>query len=153
MTASEDGPHLATRTDPDLRGRWGNALAALRSQRGGPALADDLAGGRSDASWLAAAVAARAVWVLEGVAVALVDDTTIVGVYVDPAHRREGAARRLVTAVRQAHPLVRDASALPGDRATKSLYESLGWRARLLTMSAPASPDAEAAPAVGEGAP
>ena len=24
--------------------------------------------------------------------------------------------------------------ALPGDRATKSLYESVGWKARLLTM-------------------
>ena len=27
-----------------------------------------------------------------------------------------------------------DAFALPGDRATKSLFESLGWKARLLTM-------------------
>jgi hypothetical protein len=27
-----------------------------------------------------------------------------------------------------------DAYALPGDRAMKSLYESIGWKARLLTM-------------------
>jgi hypothetical protein len=27
-----------------------------------------------------------------------------------------------------------DGLALPGDRATKSLYESFGWKARLLTM-------------------
>jgi hypothetical protein len=27
-----------------------------------------------------------------------------------------------------------DAFALPGDRAMKSLYESIGWKARLITM-------------------
>lgn len=61
--------------------------------------------------------------------------------YVVPSGRRHGHGRRLAEAVLvwgARHGCVRvDAPALPGDRATKSLFESLGLRARLLVLSAP----------------
>jgi GNAT superfamily N-acetyltransferase len=55
-------------------------------------------------------------------------------VYVRKHSRRHGTARRLVNAAVDAASEPLDAYALPGDRATKSLYESFGWKARLLTM-------------------
>jgi GNAT superfamily N-acetyltransferase len=60
------------------------------------------------------------------------------GMYVDPAHRGLGAGHALL------HALVEwfgesgcrsvDATALPGDRETKSFFEGAGFKARLLTM-------------------
>jgi hypothetical protein len=48
--------------------------------------------------------------------------------------RRTKIATTMVrTLLESATPPV-DAYALPGDRAMKSLYESIGWKARLLTM-------------------
>ena len=57
-------------------------------------------------------------------------------VYVDPLFRRQGVARTLVSSLRELTAPPLDAFALPGDRAMKSLYESFGWKARLLTMHA-----------------
>ncbi len=51
---------------------------------------------------------------------------------VRPGERRQGVGRLFVRELLR-HG-ARDALALPGDRATKSLYESVGWKARLLTM-------------------
>ncbi|MGC8498881.1 MAG: GNAT family N-acetyltransferase [Acidimicrobiales bacterium] len=121
----------------DLAGLWVAALTALRHQRGGASLARDLAAGRSDRDWLDEAVARANLWHVGDAAIALVDASTILGLYVVPDRRRHGVARTLVAALREAHPSVRDALVLPGDRASKSLYESLGWRARLLTMAEP----------------
>ncbi len=121
----------------DLAELWVAALAALRRQRGGAVLARDLAAGRSDSAWLDEAVARANLWHVDDAAIALVDASTILGVYVVPARRRHGVARALVAALREARPSLGDALVLPGDRATKSLYESLGWRARLLTMAEP----------------
>jgi GNAT superfamily N-acetyltransferase len=72
----------------------------------------------------------------EPVGLALVREGTVEAVYVIESHRRRGVARALLNAVMGARREVLDAYALPGDRATKSLYESFGWKARLLTMRA-----------------
>jgi len=48
--------------------------------------------------------------------------------------RRRGIASAFIVALRASGVEVVDARALPGDRGTKSLFESLGWKARLLTM-------------------
>jgi GNAT superfamily N-acetyltransferase len=67
---------------------------------------------------------------------ALVGEGILETVYVESAYRRRGLARELVSAVIASQRDVLDAYALPGDRATKSLYEAFGWKARLLTMRA-----------------
>ncbi len=65
---------------------------------------------------------------------ALVRHGVIHALFVEHSKRRQGIARELVTILIAKDGLVVDALALPGDRATKSLYESIGWKARLLTM-------------------
>jgi len=67
---------------------------------------------------------------------ALVAQGVLETVFVQSAYRRRGVARQLVSAVIASQRDVLDAYALPGDRATKSLYEAFGWKARLLTMRA-----------------
>lgn len=76
-------------------------------------------------------------WVVEGpeqpLALAIVRSEVLELLYVAPTERRQGIGRAIARTLIDAE-LVRDALALPGDRATKALYESIGWRARLLTM-------------------
>jgi GNAT superfamily N-acetyltransferase len=79
-----------------------------------------------------------ATWDASPVAVAAVglgSRPTLLGVYVTSTHRRRGLGRSLVQWVIESPHHVVDAWALPGDRAMKSLYESVGWKARRLTMS------------------
>jgi GNAT superfamily N-acetyltransferase len=60
------------------------------------------------------------------------------GCYVDPGARRVGVGRALLDGLVQWFAGARcrgiDASALPGDRAMKSLLEVSGFKARLITM-------------------
>jgi hypothetical protein len=63
-----------------------------------------------------------------------VRDGVVEGVFVDPRRRRQHVATELLRAVTMGEGAPRDGYALPGDRGMKSLYESLGWKARLLTM-------------------
>jgi GNAT superfamily N-acetyltransferase len=67
---------------------------------------------------------------------ALRRDGVLEAVYVKKHSRRQGIARALINTVISSSSEPLDAYALPGDRATKSLYESFGWKARLLTMRA-----------------
>ena len=55
-------------------------------------------------------------------------------IYVAHDFRRQKIATTLVRALLSGDSAPVDAYALPGDRAMKSLYESIGWKARLLTM-------------------
>lgn len=86
---------------------------------------------------LAAVVASSSLWVyhddqLKGFA--LCRGQLIEAIYVAHDFRRTKIATTMVrTLLESATPPV-DAYALPGDRAMKSLYESIGWKARLLTM-------------------
>lgn len=123
-----------------LAGLWGDALRECAQHRGGRALLEDLRGDRDDASALRdVLVAGELVVVFEGdrpVGLAWRRGDVIAALYVARGERRRGHARSLVDVLlKDPHPPT-DGYALPGDRATKSLYESVGWKARLLTMRA-----------------
>lgn len=128
----------ATRVDADLRETWESALAQLREVRGGPELIDQAVGSTPDP--LGDLVASRSVLVerrgSDLVGFAVVRDHVIVALYVAPDWRGRGVARAMAAELFALDDPPRDALALPGDRATKSLYESLGLKARLLTMRA-----------------
>ncbi len=89
---------------------------------------------------LARCVLAGEVWVaLDNevpVGGALVRDRCVQALWVRPDHRRRRVAATLLENILTSDAAPVDAWALPGDRATKSLYESVGWKARLLTMRA-----------------
>jgi hypothetical protein len=65
---------------------------------------------------------------------ALVRDEVVEGVFVEHRRRRQHVATTLLRALAAGERPPKDGYALPGDRGMKSLYESLGWKARLLTM-------------------
>lgn len=132
---------LATPSD-DLHALLEAALSRARHVRGGRALVEQLWGADASDERVAreidAEVAAGRVWVaLEGsqaVGAALVVQRCIRALWVVPTHRRRGVASAIVGVLLSLDEGPNDAWALPGDRATKSLYESVGWKARLLTM-------------------
>ncbi len=112
------------------------------SARGGVALLEQMWGseiGRDEVrEGLARRVAAGDVWVaLDGdvvVAGVLIADQCVQAVWTQPTHRRRGVASLVLAHALNSDAAPVDAWALPGDRATKSFYESVGWKARLLTM-------------------
>jgi GNAT superfamily N-acetyltransferase len=86
---------------------------------------------------LSAAVAASSLWLyhddqLRGFA--LCRGQLVEAIYVAHDSRRQKVATTIVRALLDGASPPVDAYALPGDRAMKSLYESIGWKARLLTM-------------------
>lgn len=97
-----------------------------------------LSEGHSPSDLLGGLVDAGRLWTYEDAedlkGLAVVRDSVLQAVYVKPAWRRHKVATTLVRAILAEPGAPLDAYALPGDRATKSLYESLGWKARLLTM-------------------
>ena len=130
---------IATRATPDFLALWNQATGETVKLRGGREVIDAIRQGRSDDELAQRLVGDQCVWL------ARKDDDTLLGfalcrdhvielLYVDRPHRRRGVARTMLnTMAHSANPPV-DGLALPGDRATKSLYESFGWKARLLTM-------------------
>jgi GNAT superfamily N-acetyltransferase len=118
------------------------AYSRAQSARGGRALLTQLWGSDVDRDAVRAAVAVEAaaghVWVAlrsdEIIAGALVGAGCVRAIWVQPAFRRHRVASTLLSALATSDTPPQDAWALPGDRATKSLYESVGWKARLLTM-------------------
>ena len=128
----------ATQTTPALKTLWDAAVAEAEKKRGGDALLSTIRGEIALRDLLKRLIELGCVWSCH-------DGDTIVGIvicrnrvvetlYVDRHHRRQGVARAMLNELRAlASPPV-DAYALPGDRGTKSLYESIGWKARLLTM-------------------
>ncbi len=125
----------ATSSTEELRALFDTALAALVHKRGGQALLVSLG---PEATSLDTYLGDESLWIARDgalVGFGVCRGPLIVGVYVTPTLRRHGVARALVNEmIRVSAPI--DAYALPGDRATKSLYESCGWKARLLTMRA-----------------
>ena len=97
-----------------------------------------LGGTLSEDDLLASVVASRSLWsyVVDGElrGFCLYRASVVEAVYVAHAYRRQRVATALVRSVLEGEVALVDAYALPGDRAMKSLYESLGWKARLLTM-------------------
>lgn len=107
-------------------------------QRGGEELLATIRGEGPATDLLDYLIKAGRLWlasdgdVLKGLVVC--HDRVVQMLYVDSRYRREGVARVMVESLRSLANTPLDAYALPGDRATKSLYESFGWKARLLTM-------------------
>ena len=111
------------------------AVAGVHRQRGGEAFLESLG---VDETTLDVLLKEESLWVatsdgLQGFGVC--SRRVIMGIYVGSSQRRQGIGRALANEMMRACSPV-DAYALPGDRAMKSLYESFGWKARLLTMRA-----------------
>jgi GNAT superfamily N-acetyltransferase len=122
----------------ELRELWDHARKRLASHRGGPELYDTIRRGIDDDALLAHVVDSGALWTIgddEGLlGFALVRDEIVEGVFVDHQRRRQRVATTLLHELVAGQNPPKDGYALPGDRGMKSLYESLGWKARLLTM-------------------
>ena len=123
-----------------LNDMWNEALHNVLKHRGGSALVSTIAENVAPESLLAHLIRDRHVWfaredeTLKGFVV--VRRQVIEALYVAPRYRRQGVASALLNALHDVDLAPVDALALPGDRGTKSLYESIGWKARLLTMRA-----------------
>ena len=128
----------ASSASDELRGLWDHALKRLRSHRGGPELYDTIRREIDEDALLDHVVAVGALWTIADesrlLGFALVRDDVVEGVFVDHDHRRHHVATTLLQALVVGEDPPKDGFALPGYRGMKSLYESMGWKARLLTM-------------------
>ena len=129
---------LVSVVTPELETLWDHAHKDVVVKRGGPALLRTLCGSTNENDLLDEVVASKSLWSID-------DDEQLIGfvvcreqvveaIYVAHSFRRQKVATTLVHALLAGATPPVDAYALPGDRAMKSLYESLGWKARLLTM-------------------
>lgn len=117
---------------------WTLAYAETEKKRGGAELLATIRRNVTYTDLLDHLIKSECLWSAgndEGtVGFALYRDRVVEALYVDRSCRRQGIARSMLTALRELEEPPLDAYALPGDRATKSIYESIGWKARLLTM-------------------
>ena len=130
----------------DLIALLSRALVELQDHRGGVSLAREIAAAvgvdeLADVAERLAAAQRLLTATLEGslvgvLALSLTSPVTILGLFVDRSARRQHVGRALVTHAFARADAPQDAWVLPGDRASKSLYEQAGWKARRLTMSA-----------------
>jgi ribosomal protein S18 acetylase RimI-like enzyme len=129
---------LVTSSTPELETLWASAFSEVAKKRGGEALLVTVGAGMAPGQLLDHFISLGDLWSThDGDAVvgfALCRDGVVEGLYVERHHRRRGVARAMLTTLRALEVPPVDALALPGDRAMKSLYESIGWKARLLTM-------------------
>jgi hypothetical protein len=128
----------ATQVSDELLALFSDATNAATHHRGGAAMLESVLSSDEPEAFLRNAIARNEVWIARTdqgiVGFALCRNSLIEAVYVGKASRRQGVATQLITAIIHATDQPLDAYALPGDRATKSFFESLGWKARLLTM-------------------
>lgn len=122
----------------DLEQLWRAALKRLESHRGGPELLATIKGDDTSEDLLESLVRRGVVWTIGNdehlAGFAIVRNGVVEGVFVTPNSRRQHVATSLLTSLVASPNPPRDGFALPGDRGMKSLYESFGWKARLLTM-------------------
>jgi GNAT superfamily N-acetyltransferase len=129
---------LVTLVTPELDELWRRAHRDVVAQRGGEALLKTLGDTGHEGEFLSTLVASSSLWtvtekgLMKGFGISRGD--VVEAIYVLPEFRRQRVATTLVKTLLASDAPPLDAYALPGDRAMKSLYESLGWRARLLTM-------------------
>jgi GNAT superfamily N-acetyltransferase len=123
---------------PELLAMVDNAEKKLRSHRGGLELLSTILDGGSTQDLVERLVARGELWTFEDEGeprgFAICRSSVVEALYVSPAYRRRGVARMMLKTLLALEDPPKDAYALPGDRAMKSLYESFGWKARLLTM-------------------
>ncbi len=128
----------ASSTSDELRDLWEHALKRLTSHRGGPELYNTIRREVDNDALLEDVVEQGALWTIGNeerlIGFALVRDEVVEGVFVHHDERRQHVATTLLQALAAGEHPPKDGLALPGDRGMKSLYESLGWKARLLTM-------------------
>lgn len=129
---------LARGITPELSALWRKAHHDVLTKRGGGALLATLGEGIGDDDLLGVVVASSALWTYEDdeglKGFALCRGSLVEAIYVAHEFRRQKVATSLVRALLESSNPPIDAYALPGDRGMKSLYESIGWKARLLTM-------------------
>jgi len=129
---------LVTSVTPELETLWHRAHKDVVVKRGGVALLDTLCGERDVSQLLLDVVSTASLWIvtdqgqIKGLGV--VRERIVEAIYVAHDFRRQKVATKLLKSLLQNDTPPIDAYALPGDRAMKSLYESMGWKARLLTM-------------------
>ena len=131
--------HPIIETSEEVASLWAHAIAEAEKKRGGPELLFTIQRGESEARLLERLIEAKCLWSASNddnviVGFALYRDRVVEALYVDRHVRRQGIGRSMLTTLRELPDPPLDAYALPGDRATKSIYESIGWKARLLTM-------------------
>ncbi len=128
----------ATRTTDELLALWELACKRLLSHRGGVELYSSIRRDLPSGELLETLVDAGHVWTVdvEGTLLgfAVVRDHVVEAIFVHHDRRRQKVATTLLSALVLSSAAPKDGFALPGDRGMKSLYESFGWKARLLTM-------------------
>lgn len=129
---------LVSSVTPELDALWSRAHRDLVAKRGGTALLKTLCGTGHESVLLSTLVASSSLWIVRDKGLVkgfgISREGVVEALYVSPEYRRQRVATTLVKALLACDTPPLDAYALPGDRAMKSLYESLGWKARLLTM-------------------
>jgi GNAT superfamily N-acetyltransferase len=127
-----------TRNSLELTSLWTSALSEAAKKRGGPELLRTIRGDVPHDQLLEHLIANHYLWCASeqdaALGFVLTRDRVVETLYVDRHHRRQGIARTMLQELRESPNPPLDAYALPGDRAMKSIYESIGWKARLLTM-------------------
>ena len=122
----------------EIEDLWATALGEVAKKRGGDALMVTIAAGMAPEQLLDHFISLGDLWSAHDgetlVGFALCRYGVVEALYVERPRRRQGVARAMLEALRALDVPPVDALALPGDRAMKSLYESIGWKARLLTM-------------------
>jgi GNAT superfamily N-acetyltransferase len=117
---------------------WEHAIKRLLNHRGGAELYATIRRDDPSGALLEALVEGHCVWTIADeeqlLGFAVVREHVVEGIFVDHHHRREKAATTLLKALVSSSAAPKDGFALPGDRGMKSLYESFGWKARLITM-------------------
>jgi GNAT superfamily N-acetyltransferase len=128
----------ATEATGELLDLWEHACKRLLSHRGGVELYATIRREAPSSTLLESLVDGGFVWTitdgetLRGFAVAR--EHVVEGIFIDHDSRRKKLATTLLAALVNSAAAPKDGFALPGDRGMKSLYESFGWKARLLTM-------------------
>jgi GNAT superfamily N-acetyltransferase len=129
---------LVTEVTPELEALWSHARHDVLAKRGGVALMATLCGTTDENGLLHNVIASSSLWSIEHEdqlkGFGICREQIIEAIYVTRDFRRHKAATALVEKLLAGSTPPIDAYALPGDRAMKSLYESIGWKARLLTM-------------------
>ena len=129
---------LVSAVTPELETLWEHAHKDVIVKRGGVALLRTLCGPTEERDLLGEVVSSSSLWVVDEddklIGFVVCREQIVEAIYVANPHRRKKAATTLVRTLLASSTPPLDAYALPGDRAMKSLYESLGWKARLLTM-------------------
>lgn len=129
---------LVTSVTPQVETLWHHAHKDVLVKRGGVALLHTLCGEGDVGQLLVDVVSTSSLWIVSDKGqikgLGLVRERVVEAIYVVHEFRRQKVATKLMKSLLQSDTPPIDAYALPGDRAMKSLYESLGWKARLLTM-------------------